>query len=101
MKSGEKILIYHSGGVSAVVGVATVRSAARDDPKSPGSAVVDIEVLSRLAEPVSLANIKKSSSSTIGHWCARAASRRWRCPTNSLRGCTPEFPARNFETIGA
>jgi len=60
MKSGDKVLIYHSGGVSSVVGVATVRSAPRDDPKNSRSAVVDIEFLSRLPEPVSLADIKKS-----------------------------------------
>ena len=60
MKSGDKVLIYHSGGVSAVVGVATVRSDPRDDPKNAKSAVVDIEFSSRLLEPVSLADIKKS-----------------------------------------
>ena len=60
MKSGDKVLIYHSGGVSSVVGVATVRSAPRDDPKNAKSAVVDIEFLSRLPEPVSLADIKQS-----------------------------------------
>ena len=60
MKPGDKVLIYHSGGVSAVVGVATVRSDPRDDPKNAKSAVVDIEFFSRLPEPVSLADIKKS-----------------------------------------
>jgi len=60
MKPGDKVLIYHSGGVSAVVGVATVRSEPRDDPKNAKSAVVDIEFSSRLPEPVSLADIKKS-----------------------------------------
>ena len=60
MKPGDKILIYHSGGVSAVVGVASVRSEPRDDPKNARSAVVDIEFFSRLGEPVSLADIKKS-----------------------------------------
>jgi predicted RNA-binding protein with PUA-like domain len=60
MRAGDKVLIYHSGGVSSVVGVATVRSEPRDDPKNARSAVVDIEFASRLPEPVSLADIKKS-----------------------------------------
>lgn len=60
MKPGDKLLIYHSGGVSAVVGVATVRSEPRNDPRNARSAVVDIEFFSRLPELVSLAEIKKS-----------------------------------------
>jgi predicted RNA-binding protein with PUA-like domain len=60
MKPGDKVFIYHSGGVSAVVGVATVRSAPRDDPKNPKSAIVDLEFAARLKKPVSLAEIKQS-----------------------------------------
>ena len=41
MRPGDRVFIYHSGGVSGVVGLATVRSEARDDPKNPKSAVVD------------------------------------------------------------
>jgi predicted RNA-binding protein with PUA-like domain len=60
MKPGDKVFIYHSGGVSAVVGVATVCSAPRDDPKNPKSAIVDLEFAARLKKPVSLAEIKQS-----------------------------------------
>lgn len=60
MKPGDKVFIYHSGGVSAIVGIATVRSEARDDPKNPRSAVVDLEFAGRLATPVTLAEIKQS-----------------------------------------
>ena len=60
MKSGDKVFIYHSGGVSAVVGVATVRSEPRNDPKNPKSAIVDLEFAARLEKPVSLAEIKQS-----------------------------------------
>ena len=60
MKPGDKVFIYHSGGVSAVVGVATVRSEPRDDPKNPRSAIVDLEFAARLEKPVSLAEIKQS-----------------------------------------
>jgi predicted RNA-binding protein with PUA-like domain len=37
-----------------------VRSAPRDDPKNPKSAVVDLEFSGRLEPPVSLAEIKQS-----------------------------------------
>lgn len=60
MKPGDKVFIYHSGGVSAVVGVATVRSEPRDDPKNARSAIVDLEFATRLEKPVSLAEIKQS-----------------------------------------
>jgi predicted RNA-binding protein with PUA-like domain len=60
MKPGDKVFIYHSGGVSAVVGVATVRSEPRDDPKNSRSAIVDLEFATRLEKPVSLAEIKQS-----------------------------------------
>src|SRR5215469_7428275 len=60
MKPGDKVFIYHSGGVSAVVGVATVRSEPRDDPKNPKSAIIDLEFAARLEKPVSLADIKQS-----------------------------------------
>jgi predicted RNA-binding protein with PUA-like domain len=62
MKPGDRVLIYHSGGVSAVVGVATVRSEPRDDPKNPKSAVVDLEFRGRLKQPVSLAEVKQSKN---------------------------------------
>jgi hypothetical protein len=37
------VFVYHSGGVSGVVGLASVRSEPRDDPKNPKSAVVNLE----------------------------------------------------------
>jgi predicted RNA-binding protein with PUA-like domain len=60
MRPGDRVLIYHSGGVSAIVGVAKVRSEGRDDPKNPKSAVVDLEYESRVDPPVTLAEIKQS-----------------------------------------
>jgi predicted RNA-binding protein with PUA-like domain len=46
--------------VSAVVGIATVSSEPRDDPKNSRSAIVDLEFAARLDKPVSLAEIKQS-----------------------------------------
>ncbi len=60
MRPGDRVFIYHSGGVSGVVGMATVRSEPRDDPKNPKSAVVDLEFAGRLEPPTTLAEIKQS-----------------------------------------
>lgn len=61
MHPGDRVFIYHSGGVSGVVGLATVRSEARPDPKDPKSAVVDMEYAGRLDPPTTLAEIKQSN----------------------------------------
>jgi predicted RNA-binding protein with PUA-like domain len=60
MRPGDRVFIYHSGGISGVVGLATVRSEPRDDPKNPKSAVVELEFAGRLDPPTSLAEIKQS-----------------------------------------
>jgi len=60
MRPGDRVFIYHSGGVSAIVGLATVKSEPRDDAKNPKSAVVDLEYLGRIDPPTSLADIKQS-----------------------------------------
>jgi len=60
MRPGDRVFVYHSGGVSGVVGMATVRSEPRDDPKNLKSAVVDLEFAGRLETPTTLAEIKQS-----------------------------------------
>lgn len=60
MKPGDRVFVYHSGGVSGVVGMATVKSEGRDDPKNPKSAVADFEYNGRLEPPTTLAEIKES-----------------------------------------
>jgi predicted RNA-binding protein with PUA-like domain len=60
MRPDDRVFIYHSGGESAIVGLATVRSAPRDDPKNPKSAVVDLEFTKSLEPPTTLADIKQS-----------------------------------------
>ena len=61
MRPGDRVFIYHSGGVSAIVGLATVRSEPRDDAKNPKSAVVDLEYAGRIDPPVTLAEVKQES----------------------------------------
>lgn len=60
MRRGDCVFIYHSGGVSSVVGIAVVRSEPRDDPKNAKSAVVDLEFAARLEPPITLAEIKRT-----------------------------------------
>jgi predicted RNA-binding protein with PUA-like domain len=60
MQPGDRVFIYHSGGVSGVVGLAVVRSAGRPDPKNPKSAVADLTFLGRLDPPTTLAEVKQS-----------------------------------------
>ena len=60
MRPGDRVYIYHSGGVSAVVGIAKVKGAGREDPKNPKSAVADLEYEGRVDPPVTLAEIKQS-----------------------------------------
>jgi predicted RNA-binding protein with PUA-like domain len=60
MRSGDRVFIYHSGGASAVVGMAAVRSEPRNDPRNPKSAIVDVEFVGRLEPPLTLAEIKQS-----------------------------------------
>ncbi|HME10084.1 MAG TPA: EVE domain-containing protein [Bryobacteraceae bacterium] len=60
MQPGDKVFIYHSGGETAVVGLARVAAGGRPDPKNPKSAVADFEFLAKLDPPVTLAEIKQS-----------------------------------------
>jgi predicted RNA-binding protein with PUA-like domain len=60
MRPGDQVFIYHSGGNSAVVGLAKVASEPKDDPKNPKSAVAEFEYLGRLDPPVTLVEIKQS-----------------------------------------
>lgn len=60
MKQGDYVFIYHSGGESQVVGIARVVKAGRPDPQDPKSAVMDIEFVSKIETPVTLAAIKQS-----------------------------------------
>ena len=51
MRPGDRVFVYHSGGESAVVGMATVRAAGRPDAKDPRSAVADFEFAQKLEPP--------------------------------------------------
>lgn len=60
MQVNDRVFIYHSGGLSSVVGLARVISEPRDDPQNARSAIVDLEFITRLEPPVTLAQIKQT-----------------------------------------
>ena len=62
MEKGDPVLVYHTGGEKAVVGIARVASAPYPDPKSkdPKLVVVDLEPDRPLSRPVTLAAMKAS-----------------------------------------
>ena len=60
MHPGDIVLIYHSGGESAIVGTAEVLSEPRPDPNDPKSWVVDLRYRGRIEPPVTLRQVKES-----------------------------------------
>ncbi|HYX51284.1 MAG TPA: EVE domain-containing protein [Ktedonobacteraceae bacterium] len=60
MHTNDDVLIYHSQGEAAIVGLARVISEPRPDPNDSKSWVVDIEFVRRFARPVTLHEIKES-----------------------------------------
>ena len=42
MRTGDRVLIYHSGGESAIVGWAEVKAEPKTDPKNDKSATVEL-----------------------------------------------------------
>jgi predicted RNA-binding protein with PUA-like domain len=61
MKKGDHVLVYHSGDDKAAVGIAKVERVAYPDPTAddPRWLAVDLAALRPLAEPVTLATVKK------------------------------------------
>jgi predicted RNA-binding protein with PUA-like domain len=60
MRPGDRVFFYHSGGASAIVGLAEVLTAPREDPKNPKSAVTDLGFGAKFDTPTSLAEVKQS-----------------------------------------
>ena len=75
MRPGDRVFIYHSGGVSSVVGMALVRSEPRNDAKNPRSAVVDLEFVGGSVHRPRWRRSDSRSNSTIGRYYDRTASR--------------------------
>ncbi|HYO82771.1 MAG TPA: EVE domain-containing protein [Bryobacteraceae bacterium] len=60
MRPGDRVLIHHTGGSSAIVGVAVVTSEPSDDPKDPRSATVKLRYQCHVEPPVTLAEVKRT-----------------------------------------
>jgi predicted RNA-binding protein with PUA-like domain len=58
MRSGDQVLIYHTGTEKAVVGLAKAVSDPYPDPKDPTLAVIKLEAQNPLPQPVTLATVK-------------------------------------------
>jgi predicted RNA-binding protein with PUA-like domain len=58
IRTGDELLVYHTGAEKAVVGVARAVSDPYPDPQDPRLAVFDLEPRGRLPRPVTLAAIK-------------------------------------------
>src|SRR5712691_11179648 len=60
MRPDDEVLIYHSQGEAAIVGLARVVSEPRIDPNDSKSWVVDMAFVRRFPQPVTLREIKDS-----------------------------------------
>jgi predicted RNA-binding protein with PUA-like domain len=60
MRAGDRVFIYHSGGHSAIVGIASVVKGGRPDPANPKSAVADFKFFGKLDPATTLSEIKES-----------------------------------------
>lgn len=60
MRKGDRVLVYHSMGSAAIVGLAKVMSEPRPDPNNAKSAVVEMTFIQRFDPPTTLADVKAS-----------------------------------------
>ena len=58
MTPGDQVMIYHTGDEKAIVGLASVVSEPRPDPKNPKLVVVDLKAGAAVGKPVTLAAVK-------------------------------------------
>lgn len=94
MKPGDRVFIYHSGGESAVVGVAKVVSEPKDDPKDTKSAFVDLEYISTIEPSVTLKEIK-----TSGEFDDWALVRQSRLSTMAAPGKFVEWMRKKYPKL--
>ena len=60
MRPGDRVFVYHSMSEAAIMGLASVASEPRPDPKDAKLVVVDFAFLTRLDPPTTLREIKES-----------------------------------------
>ena len=96
MKPGDRVLIYHSGGESQIVGTAKVVSEPRPDPKLAKSVVVELAFLTRIDPPVTLKQIKESGQ--FNDWSLVRQSRlsTMAAPSNFIDWLRAQRPSHKF-----
>jgi predicted RNA-binding protein with PUA-like domain len=62
MKSGDRVFFYHTGKEKAVVGEMVVSADPKPDPKDETAVVVEVRPVRKLANPVTLTQIKADKS---------------------------------------
>ena len=83
MRKGDGVLIYHSQGEAAIVGLAEVIGDGCPDPKNPKLAVAEFRYAGRVEPPVTLREIKESGE--FNDWSLVRQSRL------STMSAPPEF----------
>jgi predicted RNA-binding protein with PUA-like domain len=93
MRAGDRVFIYHSGGQSALMGLAEVVKGGRQDPANPKSAVVDLKFSARLDPPTTLLEIKQSGK--FGDWALVRQGRlsTMRAPEEFVAWMRGRYPA--------
>ena len=61
MRPGDRVFIYHSGGQSAIVGLAEVTGEPYTDPEHIKLTIVKLRYLAHIDPPVTLAEVKESN----------------------------------------
>ena len=81
MKVGDEVFVYHTGNVRSIVGLARVVAEAYPDPQADDEkwVVVDLEAVTPLPRPVSLAEIKADPAFSDWELVRFRAFRSCRC----------------------
>ncbi|MBM3784491.1 MAG: EVE domain-containing protein [Acidobacteria bacterium] len=96
MNKGDWVFLYHSGGESAVVGLAKAESAGYPDPGNPKLRVVDLRFVSRLTPPTTLAEIKSSGLFSEFLLVRNGRLSTMECPSNFVEWLRARYPRAKF-----
>jgi predicted RNA-binding protein with PUA-like domain len=96
MKKGDFVFIYHSGGISAIVGLAKAVSAGRVDPKNAKSKVVDLKFVRRLEPPTTLTEVKSSGLFSDFLLVRNSRLSTMACPDEFVEWMRKRYPKAKF-----
>lgn len=101
IRKGDLVLLYHSGGESAVVGVAKATSNGYPDPKNAKLRVVDLQFIERLTPPTTLAEIKATGLFTDFLLVRNGRLSTMACPGNFIEWLRRRYPKSKLAKTGA